>query len=114
MAHYAFLDGNNIVVEVIVGNDEGITDWEALYGEMRGLTCKRTSYGGRIRKNYAGIGYTYDAERDAFVPPRPYASWTLDEETCQWVSPVACPGDGAVYTWDEDALAWVAGITGHE
>jgi len=89
MAHYAFLDENNVVTEVIVGRHEddlGI-DWEQYYGEFRGQRCKRTSYNGNIRKNFAGIGYTYDEVRDAFIPPRPGPEWTLNEETCQWVAP---------------------------
>lgn len=120
MAHYAFLDGENIVTEVIVGKDEGEggIDWEAHYGEFRGQTCKRTSYntsGGvhstgetPYRKNYAGIGYTFDAARDAFIPPKPFASWLLDEDSCLWQAPVAHPGDGAMYSWDEEAGEWVA------
>jgi hypothetical protein len=118
MAHYAFLDQNNIVTEVIVGKDETDTthDWEQFYGEFRGQACKRTSYntfGGQhpegrpLRKNYAGIGYTYDVERDAFIPPKPFASWTLNEDTCLWEAPVAYPDDGKVYIWDEDTLSWV-------
>jgi hypothetical protein len=89
MAHYAFLNSDNIVTEVIVGIDEtelieGL-DPETWYANFRGQTCKRTSYNGNIRKNYAGLGYTYDAGRDAFIPPKPDGSWTLDEETCLWV-----------------------------
>jgi len=118
MAHYAFLDTNNIVTEVIVGKDEGEenTDWEVDYGNFRGQACKRTSYntqggvhsGGGIpfRKNYAGIGYTYDADRDAFIPQKPYPSWLLDEATCQWEPPVPMPDDG-LYRWDEVAGEWV-------
>ena len=110
MAHYAFLDQNNIVTEVIVGIDEtelieGL-DTETWYGNFRGKSCKRTSYNGNIRKNYAGIGYTYDAARDAFIAPQPFESWLLDEETCQWNAPVAYPADGAFYTWNEKALTW--------
>ncbi len=91
MAHYAFLNSNNIVTEVIVGIDEtelieGL-EAETWYGNFRGQVCKRTSYNGKIRKNYAGIGYTYDAERDAFIPPKPSDLHTLDEETCLWVAP---------------------------
>jgi hypothetical protein len=119
MAHYAFLDENNIVTEVIVGKDEGEegVDWEVHYGNFRGQTCKRTSYnttggvhsggGTPYRKNYAGIGYTYDAGRDAFIPPKPYASWLLDEETCLWNAPVPYPDDGNLYQWDEDSLSWI-------
>ena len=89
MAHYAFIDENNLVTEVIVGIDEtelidGL-DPETWYGNFRGQTCKRTSYSGNIRKNFAGIGYTYDAERDAFIPPRPDNAVALDEESCQWI-----------------------------
>lgn len=103
LAHYAFIDSNNIVTEVIVGKDEnedGI-DWEDYYAqgrshyeELKGYTCKRTSYNTRggvhinggqpFRKNYAGIGYTYDQQRDAFIPPKPDGNWTLNEDTCLW------------------------------
>jgi hypothetical protein len=107
MAHYAFLDENNMVTEVIVGNDETTGDWETYYGEFRGQQCVRTSYNGNIRFNYAGIGFTYDEERDAFVPPKPFDSWVLDEDTCLWVAPVPYPTDGESYTWDEDAGDWV-------
>jgi hypothetical protein len=119
MAHYAFLDGNNVVTEVITGKDETDTshNWEQWYGNFRGQICKRTSYntqGGQhnmggtpYRKNYAGIGYTYDVGRDAFIPPQPYASWTLDEDTCLWQAPVAYPTDGKFYVWDENILNWV-------
>lgn len=91
MAHYAFLNDNNIVTEVIVGIDEtelieGL-DTETWYGNFRGQVCKRTSYNGNIRKNYAGIGYTYDAARDAFIAPKPDNSTGFDEETCQWIVP---------------------------
>jgi hypothetical protein len=120
MAHYAFLDENNIVTEVIVGIDEGEqdTDWEQHYGEFRGQTCKRTSYntsggvhsggGTPFRKNYAGIGYSYDEARDAFISPQPYASWLLDEDTCLWEAPVPMPDDGERYAWDEDQQQWVS------
>jgi hypothetical protein len=107
MAHYAFLDENNMVTEVIVGNDETTGDWETYYGEFRGQQCVRTSYNGNIRFNYAGIGFTYDEGRDAFVPPKPFDSWLLDEDTCLWVAPVPYPTDGEAYTWDEDAGDWV-------
>ena len=109
MAHYAFLDQNNIVTEVIVGKDETDTthDWEQFYGEFRGQVCKRTSYHGNIRKNYAGIGYTYDSERDAFIPPKPFPSWVLVEETCQWNAPVDYPNDGKAYYWDENSTNWI-------
>jgi len=91
MAYYAFLDKNNIVTEVIAGIDEtelieGL-DTETWYGNFRGQVCKRTSYNGNIRKNYAGVGYSYDAERDAFIAPRPDNAVSLDEETCRWILP---------------------------
>lgn len=119
MAHYAFLDDNNIVTEVIVGKDEGEEgiDWEQHYGNFRGQVCKRTSYNTRggvhitggtpYRKNYAGIGFAYDLTRDAFILPQPYPSWALNEDTCLWESPVPMPDDGGIYNWDEQALAWV-------
>ncbi len=119
MAHYAFLDENNIVTEVIVGKEEGEEgiDWESHYGTFRGQTCKRTSYntignihqlgGTPYRKNYAGIGYTYDLQRDAFISPKPYNSWTLNEETCLWEAPVAMPNDGNRYSWNEDNQQWI-------
>jgi hypothetical protein len=108
MAHYAFLDSNNVVTEVIVGKDETDTshDWEKWYGEFRGQVCKRTSYHGNIRKNYAGIGFTYDEQRDAFIEPKPYPSWVLDEETCKWGASVPMPSDGKPYVWDEATLSW--------
>lgn len=110
MAHYAFLDQNNIVTEVIVGIDEteiieGI-DPETWYGNFRGQTCVRTSYNGRIRKQYAGIGYTYDQIADVFVAPQPYPSWTLDNNH-DWQAPTPCPADGKPYQWDETTLSWV-------
>jgi hypothetical protein len=110
MAHYAFLDDNNIVTEVITGIDEtelieGL-DTETWYGNFRGQVCKRTSYNGNIRKNYAGIGFTYDFELDAFIAPKPFDSWTLDEATCQWEAPTPYPTDGFTYSWNESELAW--------
>jgi|TARA_R100000482_G_scaffold119723_1_gene64478 hypothetical protein len=118
MAHYAFLNMQNIVTEVIVGKDEtdGPKNWEIHYGNLREQVCKRTSYntiggthvnnGTPFRKNYAGIGYTYDYARDAFIPPKPYDSWTLDANSCLWEAPVAYPNDGQVYTWNEETQQW--------
>jgi hypothetical protein len=125
MAHYAFLNMQNIVTEVIVGKDEtdGPTNWEIHYGNFREQVCKRTSYNTRggvhytngvpsddqskaFRKNYAGIGYTYDQNRDAFIPPKPFNSWTLNEDSCLWESPVAYPEDGQRYTWNEETTSW--------
>lgn len=109
MAHYAFLDSENVVVEVIAGKDETDTshDWEQFYGEIRGMQCKRTSYNGNIRKNYAGIGWRYDPARDAFIPPQPFPSWKLNEQTCLWEPPVAYPQAGGPYEWDEQKQAWI-------
>jgi hypothetical protein len=110
MAHYAFLDNDNIVTEVIVGTDETELiqgkDPEIWYGEFRGQVCKRTSYNGNIRKNYAGIGFTYDPELDVFIPPKPYESWILDEETARWKAPTPMPTEG-IYDWDEATLSWL-------
>ena len=110
MAHYAFLNQDLIVTEVIVGIDENELiegkDPETWYGEFREQLCKRTSYNGNIRKNYAGIGYRYDEDLDAFIPPKPFDSWTLNEDTCQWEAPVPHPNDGEVYTWNEEAQSW--------
>ena len=111
MAHYSFLDENNVVTEVIAGIDEtelieGL-DTETWYGNFRGQVCKRTSYNNRIRFNYAGIGYFYDVVRDAFIAPKPFDSWVLDEATCQWNSPIAYPQDGKMYEWNEESLSWV-------
>jgi hypothetical protein len=110
MAHYAFLNNENIVTEVITGIDEtelieGL-DTETWYGNFRGQVCKRTSYNGNIRKNYAGHGYYYDAARDAFIAPKPFDSWLLDEEICRWKAPVAYPTDGFTYYWNELELDW--------
>jgi hypothetical protein len=115
MAHYAFIDANNIVTEVITGRDEwevvdGISDWEAYYGNLRNQVCKRTSYNGNIRKNYAGLGFYFDEERDAFIPSQPFPSWSLDEETCKWMPPVPYPEGDLMYSWNEDELDWEAVI----
>ena len=118
MAHYAFINMQNIVTEVIVGKDEtdGPTNWEMHYGNIREQVCKRTSYNTRggahseggtpFRKNYAGIGYTYDFARDAFIPPQPFDSWTLNENSCLWEAPVAMPDDGQRYEWNEETTSW--------
>ena len=118
MAHYAFLNEKNIVTEVIVGKNEGEDgiDWEQWYGDFRGQVCKRTSYntignthlngGTPYRGNYAGIGYTYRSDIDAFIPSKPFASWVLNETTCQWKAPIDMPTDG-LYTWDEATTSWI-------
>lgn len=110
MAHYAFLDENNVVTEVITGIDEtelieGL-DPETWYGNFRGQTCKRTSYNGNIRKNYACIGMTYDPVRDVFIFPKPFESWVFDESTCRWTAPTPYPNDGDSYVWNEETLSW--------
>jgi len=129
MSHFAKLDENNVVTFVTVGRQEDDGREQELF-ERTGDVYKQTSYntyggvhyttdddGNRVpsedqskalRKNYAGIGFTYDEERDAFIPPKPYDSWVLDEDTCLWVAPVPMPEDGGAYTWDEDAGDWVA------
>lgn len=111
MAHYAFLNANNIVTDVIVGIDEdqlidGISP-EEWYGQFRGQKCLRTSYHGNIRVRYAGIGYRYDEIRDAFIPPQPYLSWIFNETTLDWEAPVPYPTDGKDYVWDESIQNWV-------
>jgi len=112
MAHYAFLDASNVVTEVITGIHEtelieGLLP-ETWYGNFRGQVCKRTSYNNNMRFNYAGIGFTYDTARDAFIAPKPFASWVLDEATCRWTAPVPMPSDGGPWAWDEDTESWVA------
>jgi len=118
MAKFEKLDENNVVVEVnVVNNNELLQD--GVESEAKGIqfltewsggysNWKQTSYNRKIRKNYAGIGYTYDPVRDAFIPPQPFASWVLNEETCLWDAPVAMPTDGQLYNWDEAAVSWVA------
>jgi hypothetical protein len=117
MAHYAFLDENDVVTEVIVGKNEGNFDWEQQYASFRGQACKRTSYNTRgnqhpegrpLRGNYAGIGFTYDRENDVFYAPQPCPSWVLNQSTWLWESPVAYPNDGQPYEWDESTVSWKA------
>jgi len=116
MAHFAQLDENNVVTQVIVVANSDTADASGVEKEhigaafcerLFGGTWKQTSYNGNKRKNYAGIGFTYREDIDAFVPPKPYASWVLNETTAQWEAPVAMPDDGGRYTWDEDNQAWV-------
>jgi len=117
MAHYALLDENNVVLNVIVGKDENEDeiDWEEYYSKETGLNCKRTSYntignehplGTPFRKNYASIGGKYDEDKDAFIPPILYPSWVLNEETCLWEPPLPYPEDGNYYEWNEETLSW--------
>jgi hypothetical protein len=115
MSHFAKLDDNNIVTFVTVGRQEDDGKEHELY-ERTGDVYKQTSYNTRggvhtlggtpLRKNYAGIGYTYDEDRDAFIPPKPYDSWVLNEDTCLWDAPVPYPTDGGMYAWDEETGAW--------
>jgi len=122
LAHYAFLDNTDTVIEVIVGKEEddldtlpnGFTSWEEYYLSKRdnAIKCLRTSYntfenshllgGTAYRGNYAGIGYIYDEENDIFILPKPYESWVLDLENAKWIAPITCPGNVDLYYWDED------------
>ena len=118
MAHFAKLDEQGTVIDVNVVNNETLnnlpfpeseplgvaflTEWSGGYSNW-----KQTSYNANFRKNYAGIGYTYDAALDAFIAPKPYPSWLLNTNTCQWVPPTPYPSDGNLYTWDEETLSWV-------
>lgn len=115
MAHYAQIDENNIVTQVIVIDNKDTADANGVEKEYIGAafcerlfggTWKQTSYNGNIRKNYAGIGYTYNADIDAFVAPKPYASWTIDANA-QWQAPTAMPTDGKMYSWNEETQTWV-------
>jgi len=115
MAHFAQLDENNIVTQVIVVNNQELLDENNIEQEEKGIAfCqsllggnwKQTSYNANIRKNYAGAGYTYDAQRDAFIPPKPFESWILDEDTCRWEAPTAYPDDGKAYLWNEETVSW--------
>ena len=116
MAHFAELDANNVVLRVIVVGNKDTADANGVEKEhigaafcerLFGGTWKQTSYNGNIRKNYAGIGYTYNPSIDAFVPPKPFASWVLNNDTAQWGAPTPMPTDGKRYSWDEATLSWV-------
>lgn len=107
ISHFAELDENNVVLRVLVGDNNMPNEGYDWFVENLGGTWIQTSYSGSIRKNFAGIGYTYDEERDAFIPPKPFESWTLNETTCRWQAPTPYPQDGRVYTWDEDSLLWI-------
>jgi len=106
MAHWAEIDKNNIVVRVTVGSNEDYDEGYQWLIDNLGGTWIKTSYNGNIRKNYAGIGFTYDEGRDAFIPPKPFASWVLVEETCIWEAPTPMPTDGKFYDWNEPSLSW--------
>lgn len=118
MAHFAKLDQSNTVIEVLVVHNNELLDADGNESEAIGaqflanlfgadFQWKQTSYNGNIRKNYASIGYTYDEQRDAFIPPKPFASWLFDEATCQWNAPIQYPNDGKSYQWDEPTTNWV-------
>ena len=116
MAHFAEIDQNNTVLRVVVIDNKDTADAGGVEKESIGAafcerlfggTWKQTSYNGNKRKNYAGIGFKYDADRDAFVPPKPYASWVLNNDTAQWGAPTPMPNDGKRYSWDEDTTSWV-------
>jgi hypothetical protein len=117
MAHFAELDENNIVINVIVVSNNDCLNSNREESESVGIEfCKsllgentrwvQTSYNASLRKNYAGLGYTYDSVRDAFIPPKPHNSWILVEETCQWTAPIPYPSDGQSYFWNEDTIGW--------
>ena len=103
MSHFAEINSDGIVQRVIVAEQDFINS--GVVGDS--FNWVQTSYNNNFRKNYAGTGYTYDKSKDAFIPPQPFASWTLVEATCQWEAPTAYPDDGKMYTWDEDTTAWV-------
>lgn len=119
MAHFAKLDRDNIVLEVHVVSNNELLDESGNENEQKGINFlvslfgdthsnwKQTSYNCTFRKNYAGIGYIYDELRDAFIPPKPYPSWILDDDTCRWISPVPYPNDGKPYSWDEENASWL-------
>ena len=116
MAHFAKIDENNIVTQVVVVENKDTADASGVEKEhigaahlekILGGTWKQTSYNGNFRKNYAGIGYTFDAQRNAFIPPKPFNSWVLNESTCQWEAPIAMPNDGQMYSWDENVVNWI-------
>lgn len=118
MANFAKLDENNNVLEVYVVHNDELLDANGVEHEAFGVAFliswsggyphwKQTSYSGSIRKNYAGTGYTYDQTRDAFIPPKPYQSWVLEEQTCVWTAPVPLPEGDKAYQWDEGSVSWV-------
>lgn len=121
MAHFAEIGLNNTVLQVIVVHNNELLDENGVEQEYKGASfCRnlfggtwvQTSYNAKIRKNYAGIGFTYDSQRDAFIPPKPFASWVLNEQTCQWGAPVPMPADAGTgeppkrYNWDEPTVSW--------
>lgn len=120
MAHFAQIDENNIVQRVVVVNNNELLDANGVEREYIGAafctslfggTWIQTSYNRSFRKNFAGVGFSYDPDRDAFIPPKPYASWVLSEDTCTWEAPVPMPDDGQQYAWDEATVSWVLAET---
>jgi hypothetical protein len=116
MAHFAEIGLDGVVQRVIVVNNAELLDENGVEQEFKGQefccnlfggTWIQTSYSGKFRKNFAGVGYAYDQTRDAFIPPRPYQSWVLEEQTCVWAAPVPAPDDGKAYQWNEDSVSWV-------
>lgn len=116
MAHFAEIGLNNTVLQVIVVHNNELLDENGIEREEKGInfcrnlfggTWLQTSYNANFRKNYAGVGFTYDSSRDAFIPPKPYTSWLLDENTCQWQAPIPYPTDGNLYTWNEETTSWI-------
>ena len=116
MAHFAEIDSNNIVLRVVVVDNKNTSSADGVEKEyigasylesLLGGTWVQTSYNGTIRKNYAGIGYTFDKTRDAFIPVKPFNSWVLNEDTCQWQAPIPYPNDGNKYVWDESTQSWI-------
>ena len=116
MAHFAQIDENNIVQQVIVVHNNELLDENGYEKESKGIQfCEsllggfwvQTSYNASFRKNYAGIGYTFDRARQAFIPPKPFNSWILNEDTCHWEAPTPMPDDGKMYSWDEETTSWI-------
>jgi hypothetical protein len=107
VSHFAEINENNVVLRVLVGDNDMPNEGYDWFIENLGGTWIKTSYNGSIRKNFAGIGYTYNEELDAFIPPKPHESWSLNSSTCLWQAPVAYPQDGRAYVWNEESLLWV-------
>jgi hypothetical protein len=117
MAHFAQLDENNVVINVIVVHNNELLDENGVESESKGVsfcqtlfpntTWVQTSYNANMRKHYAGVGFTFDANRDAFIPPKPYTSWTLNEQTCVWEAPTPMPQEEGPWVWNEDTTSWV-------
>ena len=105
MSHWAEIDETNTVIRVLVGNNDEADEGQS-FMESLGGTWVKTSFNSKIRKNFAGIGFTYDEDLDAFIPPKPFDSWVLNEQTCHWVSPINYPEDGNKYLWDEPTVSW--------